>query len=69
MNKWIPLDKEKPTRTGRYIITALEGDIVHVSVALYQSQNDYWVLTARRAYWKVIAWMPLPEPYREEDNT
>lgn len=34
--------------------------------AKFQSRLKRWELTGARAYWKVTAWRPLPEPYKED---
>lgn len=54
--QWIPCSERLPERNGYYLVTGRRGA---VNKLLYQ--DGYWY-----GNWKVFAWMPLPEPYREE---
>ena len=62
--RWIPCSERLPEESGRYIISALDGIGRRTTVALYQSRYKAWTMTGRMAYWNVVAWMPLPEPYK-----
>lgn len=63
--RWIPWDSGKfPEESGTYIVTAYDGATRRVTYAKYQKRLKRWELTGARAYWRVLAWMPLPEPYR-----
>lgn len=64
--KWIPCSERLPEETGRYLISVLDGVGRRTTVAPYQSRYKAWKMTGRMAYWKVVAWMPLPEPYQAE---
>ena len=65
--RWIPWDSGKfPEESGTYTITAYDGATKRVTYAKYQKRLKRWELTGARAYWRVLAWMPLPKPYREE---
>lgn len=64
--KWIPCKERLPEESGTYIVTAESGDIKHVTFVKWMPRLHQWNLIGSRAYWKVIAWMPLPEPYGEE---
>ena len=59
--QWIPCSEGMPKKTGYYICTCHDG-IRYRTSALKWSTG--WVLTGARSYWKVIAWMPLPEPWK-----
>lgn len=61
--RWIPVTERLPEESKRYLISVLDGVSRRTTVAQYQSRNKAWTLTGRMAYWKVVAWMPLPEPY------
>ena len=61
--KWIPCSVEKPKKTGYYICTCHDGVCYRTSVLVWSTG---WVLTGVRAYWRVIAWMPLPNPWKGE---
>lgn len=58
--QWIPCSEGIPKKTGYYICTCHDGVCYRTSVLKWSTG---WVLTGARSYWKVIAWMPLPEPY------
>lgn len=65
--RWIPWDSgEFPEESGTYTVTAYDGATKRVTYAKYQKRLKRWELTGARAYWRVLAWMPLPEPYRED---
>lgn len=65
---WIPWDSGRfPDDSGTYIVTAYDGAKERVTFAKYQKRLKRWELTGARSYWKVLAWMPLPEPYKEDD--
>ena len=65
--RWIPWNSGRfPKESGTYTVTAYDGATKRVTYAKYQKRLKRWELTGARAYWSVLAWMPLPEPYREE---
>lgn len=65
--QWIPWNSGKlPEESGTYTVTAYDGVIKRVTYAKYQKRLKRWELTGARAYWRVLAWMPLPEPYKGE---
>lgn len=66
--RWIPCSERLPEESGRYLISVLDGVGRRITVAPYQPRYKAWTMTGRMAYWKVIAWMPLPEPYRGEEK-
>lgn len=67
--RWIPWDSGRfPDDSGTYTVTAYDGATKRVTYAKYQKRLKRWELTGVRAYWRVLAWMPLPEPYREEGD-
>ena len=62
---WIPWDSgELPKKSGWYIVTAYDGRTSRTTFAKYQKRLKRWDLTGARAYWRVLAWMPLPNPAR-----
>lgn len=66
---WIPCSERMPEESGKYyIVTAFEGKRMHVTFAKWQAKSKHFDMTGTRAYWRCIAWMPLPEPYREEEH-
>ena len=56
--QWIPCSERLPERNGYYLVTGRQGA---VNKRLYQ--DGYWY-----GNWAIIAWMPLPEPWRGENN-
>ena len=65
--KWIPWNSEKlPEESGTYTVTAYDGATNRVTYAKYQKRLKRWELTGARAYWRVLAWQPLPEAYKGE---
>ena len=65
-HRWIPVEERLPDKSGAYIVTARDGDLAHVTFCKWQTRYKRWDLTGSRAYWKVIAWQPLLEPYQPE---
>ncbi len=64
-NGWIPVCERLPETSGTYQVTCMDGRIYRSTYAKFQNKLKRWELTGARSYWKVIAWMPLPEPYKE----
>jgi hypothetical protein len=56
LNKWIPISKEAPEENGYYLTTTMFNQVY----------CDYWNGVAFDRSETVIAWMPLPEPYKAE---
>ena len=65
---WIPVDERLPEEAGTYIINALDGKRNIVTFAKWQNGYKRFNMIGARAYWKVVAWRPIPEPYRPERN-
>ena len=66
-NGWIPCSERLPEESGTYIVNAIENSIIHVTFAKWMPRMKKWNLTGCRSYWKVNAWQPLPEPFKERD--
>ena len=72
-NKWIPCSERLPEKKdnelkcgrGEYNGTVADrkGHVFTTSV-IYDYNNKKWV---EEDIWEVIAWQPLPEPYKEGD--
>ena len=54
---WIPVSERLPEQKGIYPVWTAKGFGDHLSASYWDGEE--WTL-------RVIAWMPLPEPYREE---
>ena len=61
MPKWIPVSEE-PKEQGSYITTIKYGDKYAVGQRYYHGKYVGWEDSC------VIAYMPLPESYKEDDN-
>ena len=64
--KWIPVKKELPKEYGEYIVTIARAK--KSTVLYYSPDGDYWEDEYGNDY-KVIAWMPLPERYKNEHRS
>lgn len=64
---WIPVSERLPKASGTYQVTCMDGRIYRSTYAKFQCKLKRWELTGARSYWKVIAWMPLPNPYKEDE--
>lgn len=63
-NGWISCREHKPEEAGTYNVTAYDGRKLRSTHAKWQPRLKSWNLTGTMAYWKVIAWQPLPQPYQ-----
>ena len=63
--EWIPCEERLPKRQGYYICTCKDGSKNKRTTTIKWSNG--WQQSGARAYWKVIAWMPLPEPYERSE--
>lgn len=64
-SQWIPVSERLPEASGTYQVTCMDGRIYRSTYVKFQNKLKRWELTGARSYWKVIAWMPLSEPYKE----
>lgn len=63
---WIPVSKRLPEEDGRYIVTKRdERDDEEIYVTTSYYQNDEYGFFSEE---EIIAWMPLPEPYKGESE-
>ena len=65
--QWIPCS-EPPKESGTYIVTAYDGTNKRVSFVKYQKTLKRWDLTGARSYWRILAYQPLPEPWKGEEH-
>lgn len=66
---WIPVSIRMPEKAGTYIINVLDGERDIVTFAKWQNRYKRFDMTGARAYWRIIAWRPMPEVYRPVDKT
>lgn len=73
-NKWIPVS-ESPKELGTYLIQT-DGE-PYMCQCRWTDVNPFWTDYKTKPHWnifdlpqysKVIAWMPLPEPYTAESE-
>lgn len=55
--RWIPVSERLPDENGSYLVTVKRGYIV---LGLWVGVAENWA--------NVIAWMPLPQPYKAEGS-
>ena len=67
-NGWIPCSEHQPEEAGTYNVTAYDGRILRSTHAKWQPRLKSWNLTGTMAYWKIIAWQPLPQPYQPKGD-
>jgi hypothetical protein len=65
--KWIPVSERLPEHSGNYLVTIADsnyenGQVFKISW-FYPSDNRWSFKNAN-----VLAWMPLPEPYKAESE-
>lgn len=65
--QWIPCSKP-PEESETYIVTAYDGTGKRVTFVKYQKTLKRWDLTGARSYWRILAYKPLPEPWRGEEK-
>ena len=63
---WVSVTERLPEESGYYLITSNSGYVYDVEIRFFFFQHE------RRKEWKkgfgdVIAWQPLPEPYKGGD--
>ena len=63
--EWIPCNKRLPEKEGLYLVTRLYMGGVSVVTKFYYIEEfgGYWNRTHSD---RVLAWSPLPEPYKED---
>ena len=71
--KWIPVS-EPPKKLSTYLI---QTDGKYMCECRWTDVNPYWTDKKTKPHWnifdipqysKVVAWMPLPKPYKEESE-
>lgn len=64
--QWIGVDERLPEDSGYTIVFCSDSDRRHVTFAKYLKTPKRWELSGARSYWRVLKWMPMPEPPKEE---
>ena len=67
---WIRCKDRLPEKEGRYLVTEFAGEFRDVYTALWIPKSGKWI-PDRSGMWGrgVVAWMPLPEPYKMDEVT
>lgn len=60
--EWIPCSERLPSEIGWYLIT-VQGVNRFVDMDYYYGNSEWDKVSSKQ---EVIAWMPLPKPYRED---
>ena len=63
-DSWIPVSERLPSERGWYLITVQEVNRF-TDVDYYYGNSEWDEVSSKQ---EVIAWMPLPKPYREESE-
>lgn len=69
---WIPCSERLPKDAEEYHVTQYNKNAVteycdgYRTARIFFDDNGWWDDIDVLAGWEIIAWMPLPEPYREE---
>lgn len=58
---WIPVTERLPVEEGRYLVCGKKGGIYHAN---YRGRWWTQVGCGGKLVPSVVAWMPLPEPYK-----
>lgn len=61
--RWIPCSERMPDPFVEVLVSDVDGD---VRIAYFENLFSAW-WSDRYGRIEVLAWMPLPEPYREEE--
>lgn len=62
--EWIPVSERLPEQS---LNSVLGWDAYRECCCFVQYYNNEWILGNHETV-KIIAWMPLPKPYKEEEN-
>lgn len=69
---WIPVEDRSPNKNGVYNVTRLVNDAFISDSAYFDGQdtwhNDNRVNHTRPYLTDIVAWQPLPEPYKPEED-
>lgn len=69
--QWIPCQERLPEQYGNYLIS-IDGEELDIGTINPYDHRGWSLCDANGFYWandralNITAWMPLPEPYREE---
>ena len=65
--EWIPCGERLPKKGEAVLITNKKGNVKHGQYrGIYSRDREDWWLWKKNTIEDVVAWMPLPEPYKGE---
>ena len=73
-NGWIPCSERLPDKAGYEVLATLENSFGQRRVTIIftgYGDESFWHCNNKEydlEAWKVIAWQPLPEPYKESED-
>ncbi len=65
---WIPCSERLPEDEKRVLCTVQSGEHFNIVTCIYIQRTRRWLPEAHGNHDNVLAWMPLPEPYRGEQD-
>lgn len=61
-SQWIPCSERLPEKYRTYIVTVETGAVFEYDYSNLTIHNGKWSYCRR----EILAWMPMPEPYKKE---
>ena len=67
MNDWIPISVEEPTTADHVLVSTNTGSVFELDyvVTKHDASMNY---IAKETLDSIVAWMPLPAPYKVENE-
>lgn len=66
--KWIPVSERLPEENKWVLVTVVQGSVRYVEIMRIDKYKGMFTDNVGYYYDSVIAWMPLPEPYKAESE-
>ncbi len=68
--RWIPVGEKLPKEDDEYLVTVFIGTEIDTNKPVKEVSKDCFYLSHGWSYYgeHVIAWQPLPTPYKEESE-
>ena len=68
LHGWIPVSERLPSESGNYLITVADLRLGHIGEHTVTMADFYVKAKKWNSIVDVLAWMPLPEPYKPESE-
>ena len=65
VGEWIPVSERLPEKKGEYLFTTNSYSGVEIEIYIFDPENN-WDVECAKTGMDLMAWMPLPEAYKEE---